>query len=90
MNEPRTLLELYKLLWEQIKDCEIFCLCGRIDFMRNHKIISLYESILLYNDLEKYKPLRIRGVYWWRLTKKGISYRKKLVQRMIKELENDK
>lgn len=89
MTQPRKLHELYQLLWEHIENCDIFCLCGRIEYLYNNKKISFPESLIMQDYLKQYKPKRIKGVYWWALTKKGITYRKQLVQRMIEETKNN-
>jgi len=80
MKEPRPLLALYKLLWEQIKDKEnVEYLNVILIFMSKYEIITPKE--------EDYLSFHIII----NIDKKDIDKdRKAFVQRMIKELENEK
>lgn len=85
MNEPENtrLLRLYKLLWEQIKDKpRVYSLQRESNVMYINDEISRQEMQILddslYEDWSK--------TYLFSNTKN----RKAFVQRMIKELENDK
>lgn len=85
MKEPRPLLALYKLLWEQIKDEDITSWFSSI-------IIQMHKSEII--NFNEYEAIR-NSIVWrcgdsWPLTKQGTEARKAFVQRMIKELENDK
>lgn len=78
MNEPRPLLHLYQLLLEQIKD-EPHCyslLTEVTSYLEIAKVISREEENLIDEDI---------------IAKYDVSEcQKAFVQRMIKQLENDK
>lgn len=87
MNEPRPLLALYKLLWEQIKDVEDFIsgLCFEI----NRLSAIPDEKEILRSHLLANKPKNITDSgYWFMLNEEGTADRKAFVQRMIKELSD--
>lgn len=76
MNEPRPLLELYKLLWEQIKD----------DL--NPDIIRTILSLRTENKVTEQELKSLSSHYINNYS--NYETRRESVQRMIKELENDK
>jgi len=76
MNEPRPLLTLYKLLWEQIKGKR-----KQISLMEETLIMNINDKIS-FSD-ESFIDEHIRKNF-------DNSDVKVFVQRMIKELENDK
>lgn len=80
MNEPRPLLELYKLLWEQIKDREFDYFYRETLELREKGIISRLEE----DCLDYHAEMSIGNDFL------SSDDRKAFVQRMIKELENDK
>lgn len=94
MNEPENtrLLRLYKLLWEQIKDLDSnvldYGICSIVVDMYSDATISHEEKYQLNTHMRNNKPNQ--DLYWFEDGEKGTADRKAFVQRMIKELENDK
>lgn len=77
-NEPRPLLELYKLLWEQIKDKSITGLL-------NHTLKLQYLNVITYQEME----LLDLHILDEKQKLGGFVNSKSFVQRMIAELENE-
>lgn len=76
-NEPRPLLELYKLLWEQINDNDNDFIFDELNKMHDNNIITIYEVCYMQHHIMKNRELE--------------EYRceKSFVQRIITELENE-
>lgn len=94
MSQPRSLLDLYKLLWEQIKDEDLLTgLCRILSEMWIELKISTYEfNIMRKHFKEKLPKGRYGTDKWlcWKLSQEGTQQRKEFLQRMIKELEDGK
>lgn len=97
MENERSLHELYKVLWEKIKDKEfIDGLCTEISALCHDDIISFHEHGLLINHFNSQKPSKnqhsefinddtwIGGKYWWSYYEDlNPVNRKRFIQKMI-------
>lgn len=88
-TEPKqkSLLELYQLLWEQIKD-ETLLAYGLCYVVRTYLEISRSEIYVLRKSIEFNMPDK-ESTYGWPRTEQGTADRKAFVQRMIKELQDE-
>lgn len=83
MSQYKSLLDLYKLLWEQIKDKpRIYSLIRECHVLRIANKITNDEYWIIDEN--------IRIEYFNRCLKNNTEFRKEFVQRMIKELEDGK
>lgn len=84
----RKLNELYEILWNNIKDKEIFCsgLCFELCLLEHFGIINENEEAKIKSDIFKNMPSWGAGVYGWPITIDYLVKRKEFVQRRIKEL----
>lgn len=97
MENKRSLHELYKILWERIKDKEYFIgLCREINMLWHDDIISSYEHSLLLNHFKSQKPSESQHSefinddtwqgksYWWNANEYfNPVNRKRFIQKMI-------
>lgn len=97
MKNERSLHELYKILWERIKDKKVISdLCHEISCLCHDGIISLYECELLEEHFQSQKPSKSQhsefindytwlGVkYWWSFFEDTNPVnRKRFIQKMI-------
>lgn len=91
-TEPKqkSLLELYKLLWEQIKGQNklLFGLCAELRFMAYKGIISEVEHFIIDDDIWEQIEKQGKESYLFPLTEQGTSDRKSFVQQQIEKLKN--
>lgn len=89
-TEPRPLLKLYELLWEQIKGQNklLFGLCCELREMRIKGIITYEEQELMEDSIFKSPLLHGKKIYMHPLTEKGTEKRKSFVQQQIEKLKN--
>lgn len=97
MENERSLHELYKVLWEEIKDKKnIRGLCYEINQLWYKDIISSYERELLIEHFQSQKPSKNQhsefinddtwqgGFYWWDKNENANPVnRKRFIQKMI-------
>lgn len=87
----KSLLELYQLLWEEIKDetMTMSGLCREIRILVRKNIFSDVDKDLLITDIYSQFPDVLRWKHVFPLTPEGTEQRKAFVLRRIEELKTE-